>query len=803
MRDDFTFAMRLLRRHPTYTLACVVTLALGIGATTAVFSVIDATLLRPLPYKDPDRLVALNVLIASPGGTQAPMGPSQIELVRWQAASRSFEYLSGVEPRTMALTGAGAPEAIRGAAVSSELFPMLGGEPRLGRTFSVDAERTGVPCAVISDALWRRGYGADPSALGRAIVLDGRAFEIVGVMPAGFEPLLEPSDAWVPLRAVVNPAQQNVRVMNGAGRLRAGVSQAPAERELREIGAQLAREFPISHGHVTPFLLGLREQLFGGRRPALWALGAAVALLLGLACANVLNLTISHLATRRGELAIRAAIGGTRWHLARLQLVETGLLAATGGACGLAVMSWALPPLLALHAANGEPAPLVALDWRVAAFGALVTCGTAVLPGIVPAMRAHRASVEGGLAHGASSRVAPKDRRVRSVLVVAQVALAIVLLCGAGAFTTSLQRLLATAPGFSPDGVLSMQIRLSPLTYPDVTARATFVRQMLERVSALPGVVAAGTTQTTFLPNQSMQTGVWIEGRPIDAEHIESTHIRHSTPGYFQALRVPLVEGRALEGRDRIGTPPVCVVSARFAKRFWPNESAIGHRLRRLGTTAPWMTIVGIASDVMDIGLGVQQGPTLYVPYLQQNTPTAGVTLVVRTLGDPLAFGRDIERAIWSVDPGQPVDRIARLSDVLVDSTGDQRFRTILLGAFASAGLLLALVGIYGVTAAAVKARTWEVGVRMALGATPQRVVGEMLSESSRRIGYGTAAGVATFLAAGRLASGLLYNTSFGEPAVLVSAIAPLVAVALLVSYVQARRLASVSPVSALRGQVQ
>jgi putative ABC transport system permease protein len=375
----------------------------------------------------------------------------------------------------------------------------------------------------------------------------------------------------------------------------------------------------------------------------------------------------------------------------------------------------------------------------------------------------------------------------------------VTLLCGASVFLASLQRLLATAPGFSAEGVLSMQMMLPPSRYADAPARATFVRQMLERVSALPGVVAAGTTQTTFLPNQSMQTSFFVEGRPVDGEHTETAHIRHITPGYFRALNVPTVEGRAVDDRDQMGQPAVCMVSARFAKQFWPNESALGHRVRRVGATAQWLTIVGVAADVMDAGLGVQQGPTLYVPYLQQNTPTARVSLLVRTAGDPIAIAKAVQQAIWAIDPLEPVDRVERLRDVLVDSTGDQQFRTVLLSAFALVGLALALVGIYGVTAAAVKARTWETGVRMALGASPVRVVLDMIAEAGRRVLAGTIGGVVLFVALNRLAGSLLDNTSTLEVRVLVLAVAPLVAAAMLVSFLQARQLASVSPVSALR----
>jgi putative ABC transport system permease protein len=798
---DVIFGARILRRQRAYTAACTLTLAMGIGATTAVFAVIDATLFRPLPYKDPHRLVGLASLLTDPDGRRSPYSLSQIELVRWQAAANGFDAIEALEPRTITLTGQGDPEVLRGAAVSQGLFSMLGAQPSRGRIFTAGEERLDAPRAVISDLLWRRRFNADPAVISRTVDLDGRPFEVVGVMPAGFAPLLDRSEIWVPLHATVNPARQSLRIMTSAGRLRPGVTAAHAQQELAAISEALAREFPASHTGMTPQVRDLQEQLLGDRRPALLTLAASVLLLLLLACANVLNLTLGHLTTRRSELAVRAAIGSGRWPLVRLQLVQTVLLASLGGAVGVALMAWSLPALLAVYTRAGQTPVDVAFDWRVLSFATLTVGGTALASGMWPALRAQRASVEGALTHVSSGRVGggPWERRVRGTLVIAQVALAVTLLCGAGAFLISLQRLLATAPGFSADGVLSLQLMLAPTRYRDAAARASFVRQLLDRVSTLPGVVAAGTTQTTFQPNESMQTSLWIDGRPIDPEHTESAHIRHITPGYFQALHVPVVEGRAIDARDQMGETAVCMISARFAQRFWPRERAIGHRVRRISENAPWLTIVGVAADVMDAGLGVQQGPTIYLPYLQQNTATARVTLLVRAAGDPIAMANAVRQAIWAIDPLQPVDHVERLRDLLVDSTGDQQFRTLLLSAFAVVGLALALVGIYGVTAAAIKARTWETGVRLALGATRARVIAGMVGETSGQLLSGIFAGVALFLGAGRLAAGLLYNTSPMDPRVMAIAIAPLAIVSMLVSYVQARQLANVSPVAALR----
>jgi putative ABC transport system permease protein len=375
----------------------------------------------------------------------------------------------------------------------------------------------------------------------------------------------------------------------------------------------------------------------------------------------------------------------------------------------------------------------------------------------------------------------------------------VVLLCSAGVFLTSLQRLLRTNPGFSADNVLSMQLRLAPARYPDAAARANFVQRALARIDEIPGVVASGTTQTTFLPGQSMTTLLSVEGAPIEPGRADTAHIRHITPGYFKTLHVAVVEGRPFDDRDRIGSPPVCMVSARLAKLFWPNQSALGHRVRRNSANAPWMTVIGVVADVMDAGLGVEQGPTLYVDYLQANTATARVSLLVRLSGDPLTAVKAVQRAVWSIDPGQPMDRVGRLGDVLTETTSDQQFQTVLLSAFALVGLALAVVGVYGVSAGAVKARTWEAGVRMALGASSGRVLADMLREAGARVLIGVVVGIGVFVSAGRLTSSLMFNTFYADVRVIGAAVVLLAAVSMAVVYTQAKRLARVSPVLALR----
>jgi len=797
---DLHFAGRALRRNPTYALTAALTMALGLATTTGIFAVVDATLLRPLPFGDPDRIVSLSVKMPGPGGGELQYVLSEPELVRWRAATRTLTGVEGVRPRAMSLTGGAEPVVVQGAQVTSGLFPTLGVAPAIGRTFTADEAQRAIPVAVLGDSLWRRRYDARSTAIGQPITLDGTAYTIVGVMPPGFHPLLDASEVWVPLAPAIDPAAQSARITAGVSRLRPGATIAQAEAELAPISAQLAKEFPTGHARTRPQVRPLRETLLGDRTPALVALASGVALLLVLACANVANLTLGHLATRRSELAMRSLLGASGWRLIQQQLVQSLVVSTIGGAAGVALARSALPTLLALSARAGAAAVDVRIDWRVFAFAVAAVVCTGVASGIVPALRFRRES-EQGLGSLAVSRIGPgrRERRVRTGLVVLQIAMAVALLCGAGTLLVSLDRLLAAPTGFTSDGVLTMQLTLRPAKYGDVRTRADFVHLMLERVSAIPGVASAGTTQTTFMPNESMQTALYTDSRPVLPDTADSAHIRHVTPGYFSALGVAVVAGRPIDDRDRLGAPMVCMISAEFARQFWPKESAVGHRVRRSGAAAQWMTIVGVAADVMDEGAGVKPGPTLYVPYLQSNTATARVTLVVRAHGDPIASSQSVRQAIWSVDPDQPVDRLGRLTDVMSTSAGDQRFSTVLLAIFAGSGLLLALVGVYGVAAASVTAQRWEAGVRLALGARPAALVVKVLRETTTAAGVGAAGGVVMFVGFGRLLSGLVYNTGVVDARIMASAVVLMGAGAVGAAWLQARHIATVPPTLAMR----
>ncbi len=798
MRDDLRFAIRVLCRFKLYTLAVTVTLTLGVGATAAIFSVIDATLLRPLPYRQAGRLVALSSAQVAADGSEQAFSLSQIELVTWRASSL-FEGIEAVEPRTVSLTGSGEPEVVGTGAVTSGFFDALGVAPALGRTFSRNEERQNAAVAILSHTLWASRCSASASVLGQSIILGGRPYVVIGVMPQQLQLEFDRSIVWIPLNPVIDPARQNNRLMFSFGRLRPNVTTVQAQSELAALSAPLAKQFPLGHSRARPVVQSLQENLFGQRAPALLLLGAAVFGLLTLACANVANLTLGHLSNRQGELATRALVGAGAIRILRLLVVQTSLLVVVGGLLGLVCVGLFLPPLLTLYNGAGQAPVSLAIDLRVVSVSVLVMAATTVLCIALPAWKIHRASSRGETLRLAAVRFSTGrwEQGLRAALVSTQIGIAVALLCASGMLLKSLNAVLATPTGFAADRVLTMQMLLPPAIYPDAS-RASVVKLMLARVSQVPGVVAVGTTQSTFLPAQSMQTFMFVEG--LHGDEPDRAHIRHITPGYFDALQVRVIEGRKIDDRDQLGTQPVCLVSEAFAEKYFPSGGALGHRVRRAGPTAVWMTIVGVVGDVRDDGLVNEPRPLLYVPYLQVNTPTARISLVARTQGDPTSIAPSIRQAIWDIDRNQPIDRIASLENVLLEGTSAERFRTLLVALFAAAGLVLAVVGVYAVTSASVTARTWEASLRLALGAAPWKVAASVLRQATTQIFIGAISGVVAFYLLRNLLASLLFETSAADTFVIAGAATVVIVLATVAAAWQSRRLANVSPALGLRG---
>jgi len=790
-----------LIRSRSYALAAILTMAAGLAATTAVVAVANAVVFRPLPYPRADRLFRINASNSDPNSSQALFALSPIEVARLQQQARTLEQVEAITPTEMSLNTGGNPETLKVGLVSAGFLRLLGLQPTTGRDFTAEEDSQQTSVAVLDGGAWTRRFGRDPSVVGRTIQLDGTPYVVIGVSPAGYRPLLQTVDVYVPLGAKDDPSRQYLRNIMAAARLAPNRTPAEARAELLGIQQQIAKDYPQSHGNFTINFVDLGESLYGSYRSALLILGAAVMSLLLIACANVANLTLCRVLDRRGEFALRVSLGASRASIVRGQLTETAIVCVLGAVAGLVLTWWLLPAILAVYPAAIPVDAEVRIDLRVLALLGGVVAISAMIAGFIPAVRAGASPPLSALAAASLRSVGGRrERRARQVLVTAQIALSLVLLGVAGVVLSSMQRLNRTDPGFDARGVLTLQLA-PPARYPDVQTRADFLERVLTRISEIPEVQTAGSTQTTFEPNSTMTTRAEIEGQLAESGALAQVNIRHVTPGYFDAIRVHVIDGRPIDARDRIGTPMAAMVSQSFASRFWPGQNAVGRRVRRVGSagSGPWMTIVGVAGDVMDNGLGADLGPTLYVPYFQQNTPTARISLTIRVKSDPLEIANQVRRAVWSVDPIQPVDGVRALDDALQESVAQPRFRSVLIGIFGSFGLVLACIGVYSVAAYSARQRTREIGVRMALGADHKNVTRFLLMSSMPPILVGSVLGLVGTAAATRWMISTLYKPDGADAIYVIIALVLLVLFAVAASFVPAGRAARVSPIEAMR----
>jgi predicted permease len=794
-------ASRFLSRNRSYSIAAILTMAVGLAATTAVVAVTNAVLLRPLPYPRPDNLYRLNATNADPNLSQTLFAMSPIEIARLKQQATTLEQVEAMGIVEMSLITSGPPETLRVGSVSAGFLRMFGLQPVTGRDFTADEDAERLPVAILDGGAWSRRFGGDPNVIGRTIRLDGMPYEVIGVTPQGYKPLLQAVDVYVPLGVKDNPAQRFLRTYLAGARLAPNRTVADARAEILAVQQQIHKDYAESHGMFSINFIDLRESLYGSYRPALLILAAAVVSLLLIASTNVANLTLCRVLDRRGEFALRASLGASRGSIVREQLTETAWICIVGGAAGLLLAWWLLPVMLRVYPAAIPVDADVRIDLRVVGSMIGIIAVAAIVAGLVPALRAGGSPALSALSETSLRNVGSyREGRTRQLLVGAQVALSLVLLGLAGVVVSSMQRLNRTDPGFVADGVLTLQLA-PPARYPDVQGRAGFLDRVLTRIAEIPGVEAAGSTQTTFDPNSTMTTRAEIGGQSADANATMQVNIRHVTPGYIGAMRVRMVDGRPIDDRDRIGTPMVAMVSESFARRFWPGQNAVGQQVRRVVSagSAPWLTVVGVVGDVMDNGLGADLGPMLYVPYFQQNTPTARISLTVRTASDPLAVATAVQKAVWSVDPIQPIDRVRSLDSALADSVAQPRFRTLLMGVFGFFGLALACIGVYSVAAYAARQRTREIGVRMALGADRREVTRFLLKRSMPPIVIGSLAGlVGTGLLMQRVMS-LLYRPGATDAAYVIGAVLILLLCAAWATFVPAGRAARVSPIDAIR----
>ena len=808
---DVRFAVRVLWKGRGFTAVAIIALALGIGANSAIFSVVNAVVLRPLPYRDSERLVALWGNIHQEGLEELEL--SAPEFTDFRARADAFDGVAAYNVQGFNLTGAGEPERIQGAAVSATLFPLLGVAPQRGRALLEAEDKPGSDqVVVISHALWQRRFGSDPNVAGRAVTLDGQSATVVGVMPASFHFPDTDTDIWKPIAFDADLLSENNRgshFLNVIARLKPGVSfdqaQAATVSLAHGIGAEHAGNYPRG---FDAKLRPLREEIVGDARRPLLIIFGAVGLVLLIACANVANLLLSRAAARGREMAVRAALGASRWRIVRQLLTESVLLALAGGTCGLLLALWAVDLLVALAPAGTPRVEEIGLDLRVVGFTFAVSFVTGVVFGLAPALQAAKTDLNEALKEGSrGASDGPRRQRLRGLLVAAEFALSLVLLVAAGLLIKSYARIQAVSPGFDPEHVLTMRLVLPDAKYKDGGAKRAFFETLTARLKTLPGVEAVGANNLLPFNGYGGSRSFMIEGRPVPpgSPHPEE-QLRFITPGYFAALSIPVLRGRDFDARDTDGAPRVAVVSRAMAERYWPGEDVVGKRIAYSGIgrgdTPKWIEVVGIVGDVKHRSLDLPAQPHIYVPAYQPlfagfNLPPLYVA--IRAQSDAAALASAVRREVMALDPEQPVANLKTMRQRLAESVAQRRFQMTLLGVFAACALLLAAVGIYGVMSYTVARRTHEIGVRVALGAQTRDVLRLVLRQAMTLALVGVGAGLVGALAATRLLASLLYGVSASDPVVFAGVALLLTLVAVVASYIPARRATKVDPMVALR----
>ena len=796
--------IRSLRKTPGFTTAAVLALGLGIGANVAIFSLVDAMLLRPLPLADPDRLVVVwedGSYMGFPRDTPAPAN-----FADWKSRNHVFTDMGALGSSIYAITGDGAPQQVEGNVVTGNLFPLLGVAPILGRGIAAAEDQPGANRVVlISYALWQQRYGASPAVVGRDLLLDGIPRRIIGVMPRGFA-FPDRSDVWMPMAfSSAQLAQRGNHSLLVFARLKPGVRIADAQREMSGIAAQLAKEYPATNSKLGAVVVGLQEDMLGKLQLGVWVLAGGVACVLLIACSNLAGLLLARGAGRQREMAVRAALGATRSRLVRQGVAESLVIALGGGIAGILFAVWTVPLVAGLvpKALCGWAQPHI--DLRLAAFATLISLGSAVLAGGLPALSLSRVDLSAILQQGGRGGIGGRSS-VRRGLIVMEVALAVVLSVGAGLMVRTVWRLAHQDLGFHPEGVLTARTAL-PVTaqsrYRDWTARAAFYQGVVERLEAVPGVVSAG--YTTFLPltNRGGTSAFLVEGAP-DPEpgHPNDANRRAVSKDYFQTIGARLVAGRFFTAQDSAGTIPVAIVNEAMAARYWPGQNVLGHRFRLTGNQAPWVTVVGMVGDIRQMGLDVAGRAEMYFPCTQAVGPQGFFTprdLAVRVQGDPARYAAAVREAVWSVDRNQPVADVQLLQDLVDRDVSTQRIQLWLLGTFAGLALLLASIGLYGLLSHMVTQRTRDIGVRMALGARGAQVLAQVMGEGMWLVGCGLAAGMTASWWTTRLMQKLLYGVKATDLATFAGVAVVLLAAGAAACYIPARRATRIDPMEALR----
>jgi len=806
--QDLRYAVRTLRKSPGFTLVALLTLALGIGANTAIFSVIDAVLLRALPYAQPDRLVRVNHFYPSLNNLRASVSVPGFR--DYSARKDVFETSAVESPAAMNLTGAGEAERVNVVRVSGDFFTTLGVPAALGRTLRPDEAQDGHNrVVVLTDGFWKRKFGGDRAIVGRAIRLDNLDFQVVGVMPASFRDFfVRQADLWTPI--LFQPAdfgdnRRTNEFLQFIGRLAPGVTVEQARARMHAMAGQLKASYPNSYAADWDLqTTSLNEEASGGLRPALLVLLGAVFFVLLIACANVANLQLARMAGRAREFAVRIALGAAPQRLIRQLITESLLLSLLGGAIGLWLATWGVPALLALTPRTLLPAQSVRMDPLVLAFAAAASVAAGLLFGTVPALRMGRADVHESLKEGGRGAVGDRGSlALRRGLVVTTVALALTLLAGAGLLIRSFSRLVAMDPGFQPDHLLTFTLALPQSKYPNDTVRIAVFERLMTAIAGVPGVVSTGATSNIPFSGNWSTSSFNVEGyqRPPNAP-LPWGDMRVVTAGYLPTIRAPLKAGRQFTEADRMGGSPVCIVDEDLVRRFWPNSDPIGKRITFNNLTdsnITWITVVGEVAHTLHAGLDDEHRVQVYFPLAQVGRPFLGV--VVRTAGDPLAALGTVHAAVQSVDPDLPLAAVNTMDDLIAQTTGPRRFSLFLLGGFAALAVVLASIGLYGVMSHMVTQRSRELGVRLALGAETGHVLGLVLRQGVALALAGVGIGVVAAFALTRLMRGMLFQVGATDPVTFIAVPLLLVGVAVLASWVPARRATRVDPIETLRAE--
>ena len=802
---EIRYGLRMLRKSPGFTFAAVVSLALGIGANTSIFSVVNAVLLKQLPYNDPTSLVLLWGSDVAESTERDQVSFTDVE--DWRKQNNLFEEIAAYTDWRPILSGAGEAERVPAMQVSDGYFRVMKGEPMLGRVFTPEEQHEGKDFVIIlSYGLWRRQFGADPLIIDKTIYLNSRPYTVVGVMPESFQPLpaglVNPTaEMYRPVAEIYDEEERGSRHLRAIARLKPGVDIKQAQAEMTLIAGQLTQEHPQSNTDYGVRVISITDDTVGGLRELLLLVFGAVAFVLLIACANVANLMLARSTVRQKEIAIRAALGARRWQLVRQFLAESLLLALMGGAIGLLFALWGVG-LIAEIASQVTPLiNEVEINLPVLLFTLTVSIITGIAFGLAPALHATRPDLTEALKEGGRQSGASASRiHLRNWLVIFEVAMALVLLVSAGLMIKSVLKLRGIDPGFNAENVLTMDVWLPGAKYPNAPSRLAFYDRMIEQVKTIPGVRSAGVTSILPLASNFDGRSVQVEDRPVARGEEPEAELYITTPGYLEAMEIPVQRGRSFTEHDKEGAALVALVSETFAARYWPGENPLGKRIRFPGSASrpqPWREVVGVVKDVKQRKLDTGGTLQLYLPMLQY--PSSAMTLVVRTSSDPAAMTAAVRQQILAVDSEQAVFNVSTMSQWLIDSISLRRFLMTLLGSFAAVALTLAAVGIYGVISYSVTQRTHEIGIRLALGANSRDVLRLVVGHGLWLALVGVCIGVAGALLVTQLMTSMLYSVDPADPATFVSISLLLILVAVLASYIPALRAMRVDPMVALR----